>query len=48
MPYGLEASKMVAALARNARLRTVGTRNLVAAALHAGARRFCNIPQVNR
>ncbi|MBV6434503.1 MAG: hypothetical protein IANPNBLG_04756 [Bryobacteraceae bacterium] len=40
LPYGLEASKMPAALPRNARLRDVGTRNLVAAALHAGARRL--------
>jgi nucleoside-diphosphate-sugar epimerase len=40
LPYALEASKMTAALARNARLRDVGTRNLVAAALHAGARRL--------
>jgi nucleoside-diphosphate-sugar epimerase len=40
LPYALEASKMTAALARNARLRDVGTHNLVAAALHAGARRL--------
>jgi len=40
LPYALEASEMTAALARNARLRDVGTRNLVAAALHAGARRL--------
>ncbi|MGB8013155.1 MAG: NAD(P)-dependent oxidoreductase [Terriglobales bacterium] len=40
LPYALEASKMTAALARNARLRDVGTRNLVAAARHAGARRL--------
>lgn len=40
LPYALEASKMTDALARNARLRDAGTRNLVAAALHAGARRF--------
>ena len=40
LPYALEASKMTAALARNARLRDVGTSNLVAAALHAGARRL--------
>jgi len=31
---------MTAALTRNARLREVGTRNLVAAARHAGARRL--------
>ena len=40
LPYALEASKMTAALARNARLRDVGTRNLVAAAVHSGARRL--------
>ena len=40
LPYALEASQMTAALARNARLRDVGTRNLVAAAVHAGARRL--------
>lgn len=40
LPYALESSKMTAALARNARLRDVGTRNLVAAAVHAGARRL--------
>jgi len=40
LPYALEASQMTAALARNARLRDVGTSNLVAAALHAGARRL--------
>jgi nucleoside-diphosphate-sugar epimerase len=40
LPYALEASKMTEALARNARLRDEGTRNLVAAAVHAGARRM--------
>ena len=40
LPYALEVSKMTAALARNARLRDVGTRNLVAAAVHAGAKRL--------
>ncbi len=40
LPYALEASQMTAALARNARLRNLGTQNLVAAALHAGARRL--------
>jgi nucleoside-diphosphate-sugar epimerase len=40
LPYALEASKMTAALARNARLRDVGTHNLVTAAVHAGARRL--------
>jgi nucleoside-diphosphate-sugar epimerase len=40
LPYALEASQMEAALARNAMLRDAGTRNLVAAAVHAGARRL--------
>ncbi len=40
LPYALEASKMSEALARNARLRDEGTRNLVAAAVRAGARRL--------
>ena len=40
LPYALDANKMTAALVRNARLRDVGTRNLVAAALHAEARRL--------
>jgi nucleoside-diphosphate-sugar epimerase len=40
LPHALEASKMTAALARNARLRDVGTHNLVAAALRAGAIRL--------
>jgi hypothetical protein len=40
LPYALEADKMTAALARNARLRDVGTHNLVSAAVHAGARRL--------
>lgn len=40
LPYALEASKMTEALARNARLRDEGTRNLVAAAVHVGARRM--------
>ncbi len=40
LPYALEASQMTAALVRNARLRDEGTRNLVAAALHAGAKRL--------
>ncbi len=40
LPPGLEASKMADALVRNARLRTEGTRNLVAAAVAAGARRL--------
>ncbi len=40
LPYALEESKMAAALTRNARLRDEGTRNLIAAAMHAGARRL--------
>jgi nucleoside-diphosphate-sugar epimerase len=40
LPYALEASQMPAALVRNARLRDEGTHNLVAAALHAGAKRL--------
>lgn len=40
LPYALEESKMPAALTRNARLRDEGTRNLIAAAVHAGARRL--------
>jgi nucleoside-diphosphate-sugar epimerase len=40
LPYGLEASQMTAALVRNARLRDTGTGNLVAAAVHAGAKRL--------
>src|SRR5437016_12391686 len=35
-----DRSRLVEALTRNARLRTEGTQNLVAAALEAGARRF--------
>jgi len=40
LPYALEAGKMTAALVRNARLRDEGTRNLVAAAVNAGAKRL--------
>jgi len=40
LPHALEASQMEAALVRNARLREEGTRNLVAAAVEAGARRL--------
>lgn len=40
LPYALDESKMTAALVRNARLRDEGTRNLVGAALRAGARRL--------
>jgi nucleoside-diphosphate-sugar epimerase len=40
LPFALDASKMTEALVRNARLRDEGTRNLVAAAVGAGARRL--------
>jgi len=40
LPHALEASKMTAALVRNARLRDEGTRNLVEAAVLAGAKRL--------
>ncbi len=40
LPHGLAAGEMAAALVRNARLRDEGTRNLVAAAVAAGARRL--------
>ena len=40
LPYALEAGRMSDALVRNARLRDEGTRNLVAAAVGAGARRL--------
>ncbi len=40
LPYALEAGKMEEALVRNARLRDEGTRNLVKAAVHAGAKRL--------
>lgn len=40
LPYALEASQMTAALARNARLRDEGTRNLVAASVPAGTKRL--------
>ena len=40
LPYALEESQMMAALARNARLRDEGTRNLIAAAVRSGARRL--------
>jgi nucleoside-diphosphate-sugar epimerase len=39
LPFGLDAARMTEALVRNARLRDEGTGNLVAAAVHAGARR---------
>ena len=40
LPHALEANQMADALVRNARLREEGTRNLVAAAVAAGARRL--------
>ena len=40
LPYALEESQMTAALVRNARLRDEGTRNLIAAAMHSGAKRL--------
>jgi len=40
LPYALDPSQMTAALVRNARLRDEGTRNLVAAAVRAGAKRL--------
>jgi nucleoside-diphosphate-sugar epimerase len=40
LPFALDAGQMAEALVRNARLRDEGTRNLVAAAVHAGARRL--------
>lgn len=40
LPFALEASRMAEALERNSRLRDEGTRNLVTAAIHAGAKRL--------
>jgi len=40
LPQALEASQMTEGLKRNARVRDEGTRNLVAAAVSAGARRL--------
>lgn len=40
LPPGLDPDKMTEALVRNARIRDEGTRNLVSAAVHAGARRM--------
>jgi nucleoside-diphosphate-sugar epimerase len=40
LPPGLDPARMAEATARNARVRIEGTRNLVAAALAAGARRL--------
>ena len=40
LPHALEPSKMTEALVRNARLRHEGTRNLIAASVHVGAKRL--------
>jgi nucleoside-diphosphate-sugar epimerase len=40
LPPALDPAKMAEALVRNARLRDVGTRNLIAAAVAAGAKRM--------
>jgi nucleoside-diphosphate-sugar epimerase len=40
LPPALDPTKMAEALVRNARLRDVGTRNLIAAAVAAGAKRM--------
>jgi len=40
LPAGLDPTRMAEAVPRNARIRTEGTRNLVAAALAAGTRRL--------
>jgi nucleoside-diphosphate-sugar epimerase len=40
LPLGLDPAKMAEAAPRNARLRDAGTRNLVSAAVHAGAQRL--------
>lgn len=40
LPPGLDPARMAAAVNGNARIRSEGTRNLVAAAIAAGARRF--------
>ena len=40
LPFALDAARMTEALVRNARLRDEGTRNLVAASVHAGVRRL--------
>jgi nucleoside-diphosphate-sugar epimerase len=40
LPYGLDPAQMAEARVRNARIRSEGTRNLVAAALAAGANRL--------
>ena len=40
LPDGLDPARMAAAVVRNARIRDLGTRNLVRAAIAAGVRRF--------
>jgi nucleoside-diphosphate-sugar epimerase len=40
LPPGLDPARMAEAAARNARIRIEGTKNLIAAAMAAGARRF--------
>lgn len=40
LPPGLDPGRMVEATPRNARIREIGTRNLIAAAVAAGAKRF--------
>lgn len=40
LPPGLDASRLAAAIAPNARIRELGTRNLIAAALAAGVQRM--------
>ncbi|HEX4024442.1 MAG TPA: NAD(P)-dependent oxidoreductase [Steroidobacteraceae bacterium] len=40
LPPGLDPARMAAALPRNARIREIGTRHLLAAAVAAGAHRF--------
>jgi nucleoside-diphosphate-sugar epimerase len=40
LPFALDAKEMTAALVRNARLRKVGTKNLVDAAVNAGCKRI--------
>src|SRR5579884_456341 len=40
LPYGLDPAQMAEARVRNARIRSEGTRNLVEAALAAGAKRL--------
>ncbi len=40
LPYALDANEMTAALVRNARLRTEGSKNLVDAAVNSGCKRI--------